>query len=34
VAPSDWEGDKEALMNAQAYFPLMEEKIKKEMAKK
>jgi glycine cleavage system H protein len=34
VAPSDWEADKKALMEAQTYLPLMEEKIKKEIAKK
>ena len=34
VEPSDWEGDKKTLMNAEIYFPKMEEKIKQEMAKK
>ncbi len=34
VTPNDWEGDKKKLMNADAYFPKMQEKIKTEMAKK
>ncbi len=34
VIPADWEGDKRKLMDAQTYFPKMEEKIKAEMAKK
>jgi glycine cleavage system H protein len=34
VAPSDWEGDKKVLLDAQTYLPKMEEKIKIEMAKK
>jgi glycine cleavage system H protein len=34
VAPNDWESDKKKLMDAQAYFPKMEAKIKTEMAKK
>ncbi len=34
VAPTDWEGDKKFLLDAEAYFPRMEEKIKAEMAKK
>ncbi len=34
VAPSDGEGDKKNLMDAKAYFPKMEAKIKEEMAKK
>ena len=33
LAPSDWEKDKKELMNDETYFPLMEEKIKKEMEK-
>ncbi len=34
VAPSNWEDDREKLLSAASYFPLMDEKIKKEMAKK
>ena len=34
VAPGDWEADKKGLLDAQTYFPKMEEKIKAEMAKK
>ncbi len=34
VAPNDWERDKKKLMDAQAYFPKMEEKIKTEMSKR
>ncbi len=34
LKPADWEKDKKALMNDAAYFPMMEEKIKKEMEKK
>ncbi len=34
VAPRDWEEDKKFLVDAATYFPIMEEKIKKEMAKK
>ena len=34
VMPSNWAGDKKKLMDAQTYFPKMEENIKAEMAKK
>ena len=34
VAPRNWEADRKGLLNAEAYFPKMEEKIKAEMAKK
>jgi glycine cleavage system H protein len=34
VAPRNWEADRKSLLNAEAYFPKMEEKIKVEMAKK
>lgn len=34
VAPGDWEADKKVLLDAEAYFPKMEAKIKEEMAKK
>ena len=34
VAPTDWEGDKKFLQEAQEYFPRMETKIKEEMTKK
>ena len=34
VVPSNWEADKKDLMDAEAYFPRMEGKIKEEMAKK
>ncbi len=34
VEPRDWEADQKKLLSAASYFPLMEEKIKKEMAKK
>ncbi len=34
VAPSNWEADRKELLDAQAYFPRMEGKIKEEMAKK
>jgi glycine cleavage system H protein len=34
MAPSDWETDKKELMEAQIYFSRMDEKIRKEMAKK
>jgi glycine cleavage system H protein len=33
MAPSNWETDKEELMEARLYFSRMEEKIRKEMAK-
>lgn len=33
LAPSGWEKDEKELMDADTYFPLMEEKIKKEMEK-
>lgn len=33
LKPTDWEKDKKALMNEETYFPMMEEKIKKEMEK-
>jgi len=34
MAPSDWETDKKELMEAQAYFTRMKEKISNEMLKK
>jgi glycine cleavage system H protein len=34
VAPSNWAADKKGLTEARAYFSRMEEKIKREMAKK
>lgn len=34
VQPGDWAGDRKALWDAQAYFPVMNEKVRKEMAKK
>ena len=34
IAAEDWEGDKKNLLDAPAYFPRMEAKIKEEMAKK
>jgi glycine cleavage system H protein len=34
LTPTDWEKDKKALMNDKTYFPLMEEKIKKELEKR
>ena len=34
VIPINWAGDKKKLMDAQTYFPKMEENIKAEMAKK
>ena len=34
IAPEDWEGDRKNLLDAPAYFPRMEAKIKEEMAKK
>jgi len=34
LAPADWEKDRKTLMSDEAYFPLMEEKIKKEMEKR
>jgi glycine cleavage system H protein len=34
LAPTDWERDKKELMNDEAYLPVMEEKIKKEMEKR
>lgn len=34
LEPIDWEKDKATLMNAATYFPIMEEKIRKEMEKK
>jgi len=33
LASSNWEAEKNALMKAEEYFPLMEEKIKKELGK-
>ncbi len=33
IEPADLAGAKQALMDAKTYFPLMEEKIKQEMAK-
>ena len=34
ITPDDWEGDKKNLLDASAYFPRMEAKIREEMAKK
>jgi glycine cleavage system H protein len=34
LAPGNWEADKKVLLDAEAYFPKMEAKIKEEMAKK
>jgi glycine cleavage system H protein len=34
LEPTDWEKDKKTLMDDEAYFPKMEEKIKKEMEKR
>ncbi len=34
LVPTNWEVEKRNLMDAQTYFPKMEEKIKKEMPKK
>ncbi len=34
ITPSDWGADRQALWDAQTYFPKMEAKIKAEMAKK
>lgn len=33
IEPADWAGEKQELMDAKTYFPLMEAKIKKEMEK-
>ncbi|MFZ5611041.1 MAG: glycine cleavage system protein H [Bacillota bacterium] len=33
IEPSNWEKEKQGLMDARTYFPLMEEKIRKEMEK-
>ncbi|NPV89496.1 MAG: glycine cleavage system protein H [Firmicutes bacterium] len=34
IVPADWEADKKELMDAEAYFPIMEEKVKAQMEKK
>ena len=34
VVPSNWEADKKELLDAEAYFPRMDGKIREEMAKK
>ena len=34
IAPSDWEADQKELMDAETYFPIMEEKVKAQMEKK
>ncbi len=34
VVPNNWESERKELLEAQAYFPRMEGKIKEEMAKK
>lgn len=33
IKPSNWEGEKANLLDAQTYFPKMEEKIRREMEK-
>ena len=33
IEPSGWENEKQGLMDAKTYFPLMEEKIRREMEK-
>ncbi len=34
VVPDNWEADKKELLDAETYFPRMEDKIREEMAKK
>jgi len=33
ISPSEWDKNKEQLMDADSYFPVMEEKIKQELGK-